>query len=339
LTTQPGSGARPPPTPKLSSRVERWTLPEPFAIAGLVQADTELVVVELTAGGCRGRGECERDDVLSPGCANVMAEIERVRPAIERGATRIELLELLPPGPARSAIDCAMWDLESKLTGEPVWMRAGLPQPQPVTTAYTLSTAPADQMAAAARRHAQRPLLKLKLEGTRAAECIAEVRAAAPRATLIADANGSIPPQHLLALLARCADHGVALLEQPLLRRADGLLAALPHDVPVCADESFHDRASLAEVIGKYDMVNVKLDKTGGLTEALLTITAARRLGLRVMIGCMLGTSLAMAPAFLLAPLAERVDLDGPLLLGGDRPGGMRFRGSTLYPASRAFWG
>jgi L-alanine-DL-glutamate epimerase-like enolase superfamily enzyme len=308
-------------------------------IAGLIQRDTELVVVEIEANGQRGRGECERDDLLSPNCPNVLAEMERVRPAIERGATRMDLLELLPAGPARSAIDCALWDLESKLAGEPVWALAGLSEPRPLTTAYTLSVAAPEQMAAAARREAHRPLLKLKLEGGSSSDCLRAVREAAPSTKLIADANGSIPPERLTEVIATCAQHGVVLLEQPLPRRADDALASVSHAIAICADESFHDRLSVPDILGRYDMVNVKLDKTGGLTEALLAIAAVQRRGLRIMVGCMLGTSLAMAPAFLLASQADYADLDGPLLLGADRPGGMRFDGSTLYPPARDFWG
>src|SRR5262249_26235802 len=182
-------------------------------------------------------------------------------------------------------------------------------------------------------------VLKLKLEGERASACVRAVREAAPVTRLIADANGSIPPAHLNDVIATCAQCGVAMLEQPLPRSADDVLAATTHEIAICADESFHDRRTLSDVVGKYDMVNIKLDKTGGLTEALLAIAAARSRNLRIMVGCMLGTSLAMAPAFLLASQADYADLDGPLLLGADRPGGMRYDGSTLYPPARDFWG
>lgn len=319
--------------------VERWTLVEPFVIAGLTQAHTDLVVVEITDGVHRGRGECERDDLIVPGAPNVIAELERAGPEIERGATRMDLLEVLPAGPARSALDCALWDLEGRISGEPVWRLAGVPEPRPVTTAYTLRAAPAARMAADARRNADRPLLKLKLDGDSAIDCVAAVREAAPDATLIADANGSLAPARVAGVLEAARRHGVAMLEQPLPRDADALLATLAHAIPVCADESFHDRATLPGVIGKYDLVNVKLDKTGGLTEALLAIAEAKRAGLRIMVGCMLGTSLAMAPAMLLASQADHVDLDGPLMLGKDRAGGMRFERSTLHAAERGFWG
>jgi L-alanine-DL-glutamate epimerase-like enolase superfamily enzyme len=324
---------------RLRQRTERWTLVDPFVIAGLVQADTELIVVEIAASDCVGRGECERDDLLVAGAPNVIAEIERAGPAIERGAGREDLLELLPAGPARSAIDCALWDLESRLRGEPVWAIAELPEPQAVTTAYTLRAASPARMAEDARRNADRPLLKLKLDGASSRACIEAVRAAAPDATLIADANGSLDDAFLPDVIAACERHRISMLEQPLPRGRDARLASAGRLVPLCADESFHDRRNLRDVIGNYDFVNVKLDKTGGLTEALFAIAAAKREGLRIMVGCMLGTSLAMAPAFLLAALAEHVDLDGPLMLGADRPGGMRYERSTLYPPEPEFWG
>lgn len=324
---------------ELRCRSELWTLDEPFAIAGLVQRDTELIVVEIGAEDCVGRGEAERDELLIPGRPNVLEEIERTRTAIEGGAGREDLLELLPAGPARSAIDCALWDLESRLERAPVWALAGLPQPRPVVTAYTLRAAPAPQMADDARRNIGRPLLKLKLEGIRASECVEAVRAAVPRATLIADANGSLCPELLAEVIAACERNRIAMLEQPLPPDADDALHDVRHTIAVCADESFHDRSSVRAVVGKYDMVNVKLDKTGGLTEALLTVAAARREGIRIMVGCMLGTSLAMAPALLLASQAEHVDLDGPLMLGRDRSGGLRYLGSTLHPAEGDFWG
>jgi L-alanine-DL-glutamate epimerase-like enolase superfamily enzyme len=323
----------------LAYSVETWTLRDPFVIAGLTQRETELVVVEVAAAGSVGRGECERDDLLVAGAPPVLGEIERARAAIEGGAGRDDLRELLPAGPARAALDCALWDLESKLAGEPVWALAGLPAPAPLTTAYTLRAATPARMAEDARRNAERPLLKLKLAGAAACACIEAVRAAAPGATLIADANGSLTRGLLRDVLAACAAHGVVMLEQPLPREGDAVLAEVERVVPVCADESFTDRGSLAAVADRYDMVNVKLDKTGGLTEAIATVAAARAAGLGIMVGCMLGTSLAMAPAFLLGALAEHVDLDGPLMLGRDRPGGMRYAGSTVHPPERTLWG
>jgi len=324
---------------ELRCRTELWTLDEPFVIAGLVQRDTQLIVVEIGADGHIGRGETERDDLLATGRVNVPQEIEQARDAIERGAGRQDLLDLLPAGPARSALDCALWDLESRIAQTPVWSLAGLPPPRPVTTAYTLRAGPAPQMADDARRNTGRPLLKIKLEGARASECVEAVRNAAPRAMLIADANGSLSADLLTEVMDTCERNGVEMIEQPLPPGADDALRGVEHTIAVCADESFLDRSSLSRVVGKYDMVNVKLDKTGGLTEALLSIEAARHAGLRIMVGCMLGTSLAMAPAHLLASQAEHVDLDGPLMLGRDRTGGLRYAGSTVHPPEGGFWG
>ena len=324
---------------ELRYRTELWTLDEPFVIAGLVQRDTELIVVEIGEQDHIGRGETERDDLLTPGRPNVLEELERAREAIERGAGREDLLELLPSGPARSALDCALWDLESRIARTPVWSLAGLPSPRPVTTAYTLRAGPPPRMADDARRNTGRPLLKLKLDGARASACVEAVRSAAPRATLIADANGSISRELLAEVMETCERNGVAMLEQPLPSGADDALRGIAHPIAVCADESFLDRSSLRDVMGKYDMVNVKLDKTGGLTEALRSIAAARQQGLRIMVGCMLGTSLAMAPALLLASQAEHVDIDGPLMLGRDRTGGLRYVGSTVHAAEASFWG
>jgi L-alanine-DL-glutamate epimerase-like enolase superfamily enzyme len=266
----------------------------------------------------------------------VLQEIEQARDAVERGAGREDLLEVLPAGPARSALDCALWDLESRIAQVPVWSLAGLPPPRPTTTAYTLRAGHAPQMADDARRNAERPLLKIKLEGARASGCVEAVRNAAPRATLIADANGSLSPDLLQEVIETCERNGVEMLEQPLPRGSDDALRGVEHTIAVCADESFLDRSSLSAVVGRYDMVNVKLDKTGGLTEALLSIAAARREGLRLMVGCMLGTSLAMAPALLLASQAEHVDLDGPLMLGRGSDRRVALRREHRAPAGRA---
>ena len=212
-----------------------WTLDEPFVIAGLVQRDTQLIVVEIGSKGHVGRGETERDDLLATGRANVVAELERTRDAVERGAGREDLLELLPSGPARSALDCALWDLESRIARTPVWSLAGLPPPRPVTTAYTLRAGPAPQMADDARRNTGRPLLKIKLEGARASECIEAVRGAAPHATLIADANGSLPPDLLAEVMETCERNAVSMLEQPLPPGADDVLRGGPRIRSWCA--------------------------------------------------------------------------------------------------------
>ena len=258
---------------------------------------------------------------------SVVAAIESVRREIEAGADRARLQSMLPPGAARNALDCALWDLEAKTTGVSAWRRAGLAAPGPTVTAYTISVDTPDAMAGAAARAAGRPLLKVKLAGEGDRARLAAVRAAAPCATLVVDANEAWRPADLAAMLEACAQAGVALVEQPLPADDDAALAGIAHPVPICADESVHGLAGLAALRDRYDAVNIKLDKTGGLTEALAVTAEAQRLGFSIMIGCMVGTSLAMAPALLLAERAAYVDLDGPLLLAKDRPEGAAVRG------------
>jgi L-alanine-DL-glutamate epimerase-like enolase superfamily enzyme len=245
----------------------------------------------------------------------------------------------MPPGAARNALDCAFWDLEAKRAGRPVHELAGIGVPRPLTTAYTISIGDPQAMAQAARAAASRPLLKIKLGAPGDPERIRAVRDAAPRSELIADANEGWNAANLAANLAACAAAGVTLVEQPLPADDDAALAAIRRPIPVCADESVHDRASLSRLAGRYDAVNIKLDKTGGLTEALAMAGEAERLGFRIMIGCMVATSLAMAPAILLAQRAQVVDLDGPLLLAKDRPDGLRYDGSLVHPPDPALWG
>jgi L-alanine-DL-glutamate epimerase-like enolase superfamily enzyme len=247
----------------------------------------------------------------------------------------------MPAGAARNALDCAYWDVNAKAAGRRVHELAGLVAPEPRITAYTISLAAPAVMAEAAGRAAARPLLKVKLGGTDGGdgERIAAVRRAAPRAELIVDANEGWTGDSLAENLAACADAGVTLIEQPLPEGKDAALARIERAIPVCADESVHDRASLAALAGKYDAVNIKLDKTGGLTEALALVAEAERRGFAVMVGCMVATSLAMAPAMLIAQRARVVDLDGPLLLAKDRPDGLRYDGSLAYPAPAALWG
>jgi L-alanine-DL-glutamate epimerase-like enolase superfamily enzyme len=271
---------------------------------------------------------------------SVRATIEAVRGDIEAGLDRAALQACLPAGAARNALDCALWDFDAKRTGVPAFQLAGLARLAPATTAYTISLGPPDAMAAAAAKAAYRPLLKIKLGGgSEDLARLAAVRAAAPEAELIVDANEGWRADTLAENLAACAAAGVALVEQPLLEAEDALLAEIPHPVPICADESIHDRAGLAALRARYDAINVKLDKTGGLTEALALAEAATAQGFALMVGCMVATSLGMAPAMLLAPRARFVDLDGPLLLAADRPDGLVYDGSLVRPPSAALWG
>lgn len=324
---------------RLSIVVERWPLANVFTIARGSKTEAVVVVVEIARDGHAGHGECVPYARYGETVEGVVAAIEARRAAIEAGLSRIELQQTVPAGAARNAIDCALWDLEAKLAGKPAWQIAGLPAPGPVTTAYTLSLGEPDAMGEAAAKAAYRPLLKVKLGTPDDAARISAVRRNAPNSQLIIDANEGWRADNLAANLKACADAGVVLIEQPLPSSDDGALAVVERIVPVCADESLHDRASLAILAGRYDAINIKLDKSGGLTEAIALARDARALGLELMIGCMVGTSLAMAPALLLAGQARVIDLDGPLLLSRDREPGLRYEGSTVYPPEPGLWG
>jgi len=324
---------------ELSVRIERWPLAGVFAISRGSKTEAVVVVAELSNGPHRGRGECVPYARYGATPDGIVAAIQAVRPVLRRGFDRGALQRAMPAGAARNALDCAYWDVNARQAGRPVHELAGLGAPAPRTTAYTISLAPAAAMAAAAERAAWRPLLKVKLGGDDDGKRIAAVRRAAPRAQLIVDANEGWTPDNLPENLAACADAGVALIEQPLPEGRDEALARIKRPIPVCADESVRDRASLDALAGKYDAVNVKLDKAGGLTEALALAAEAEQRGFAIMVGCMVATSLAMAPAMLVAQRARWVDLDGPLLLVRDRADGLRYEGSLVYPPAPALWG
>ena len=323
----------------ISLATERWPIAGSFAISRGAKTEAMVVVAELGGGKARGRGECVPYARYGETVDSVRRQIEAVAPHLAAGFDRQGLQSALPPGAARNALDCAFWDLEAKRAGRPVHALAGLPAPRALTTAYTISLADPDAMAAAAAKAAQRTLLKIKLGAPGDPARIAAVRAAAPKAALIVDANEGWGDSNLAANLAACAQAGVKLIEQPLPDQRDAALGRIARTVPICADESAHDRASLARLAGKYDAVNIKLDKAGGLTEALAMMAEAKRLGFSVMAGCMVATSLAMAPAMLLAQGADYVDLDGALLLAKDRAEGLRYEGSLVYPSTPALWG
>ena len=264
-----------------------------------------------------------------------------MRDALAGGLDREALQATLPAGAARNAVDCALWDLEAKRRGTPVWRLAGLDEPTRVTTAYTLSLEAPDAMEASARVQAARPLLKVKLGGDGAGDVarLEAVRRGAPGARLIVDANEGWTLADYERLAAPMLALGVTLVEQPLPAGDDAALADATRVLPVCADESCHDRGTLPALVGRYDLVNIKLDKTGGLTEALAMRAAAREAGFGIMVGCMVCSSLAMAPALLVAQGADVVDLDGPLLLAKDRSSPLRYEGSVVHPAETALWG
>jgi len=325
---------------ELSVRIERWPLAGVFAISRGSKTEAVVVVAELSDGTHRGRGESVPYARYGETPDGIVAAIEAVRPVLRRGLDRGALQRAMPAGAARNALDCAYWDVNAKQTGLRVHELAGLGAPAPLTTAYTISLASAAAMAAAAEQAAWRPLLKVKLGGgDDDGKRIAAVRRAAPRAELIVDANEGWNPDNFKANLAACADAGVTLIEQPLPEGRDEALARVKHPIPVCADESVHDRASLDALAGKYDAVNIKLDKAGGLTEALALAAEAEQCGFAIMVGCMVATSLAMAPAMLVAQRARWVDLDGPLLLASDRADGLRYEGSLVYPPDPVLWG
>jgi L-alanine-DL-glutamate epimerase-like enolase superfamily enzyme len=323
----------------LEVAVERWPIAGSFTIARGSKTEAVVVVATITENGVRGRGECVPYVRYGETIDGVVRALEGQRAAMAAGLTRDALQQSLPAGAARNALDCALWDLEAQTSGARVWDLAGWPSPDPVTTAFTLSLGTPERMAEAAVAARARPLLKVKLGGDGDAARVAAVRRAAPAARLIVDANESWTPATLDANLAACAAAGVELIEQPLPAGEDDVLRDCGSPIALCADESFHDRSSFAALAGRYQAINLKLDKTGGLTEALAVAAEAQARGLAIMVGCMVGTSLAMAPAFVLARCAQFVDLDGPLLLARDRAPGIRFEGSTMLPFGPDVWG
>jgi L-Ala-D/L-Glu epimerase len=320
-------------------RTERWPVAGSFAIARGTRTEAVVVVAELSDGAHAGRGECVPYRRYGETVDTVVGAIEGQRGPLADGLDRATLQKVMAPGAARNALDCALWDLEAKRAGRSVHALAGLPPPRPVTTALTISLGTPAAMAAAAAKSAARVLLKVKLGGDGDPERIAAVRRAAPQAELIVDANESWSARNLADNLAACAAAGVTLVEQPLPQSQDDALAAIAHPIAICADESVHDRGSLDRLTGKYDAINIKLDKAGGLTEALLLAAEGERRGFALMVGCMVATSLSMAPAVLVAQRARIVDLDGPLILARDRPHGLVYQRSLVHPATAALWG
>ena len=323
----------------LSASVEHWPIAGSFAISRGAKTEAVVVVAELSDGIYRGRGECVPYARYGESATGVMNALEAMAPVLSQGLDRSSLQTAMPAGAARNALDCAFWDLAAKRAGQRVHELLGEPPLRPLVTAYTISLGTPDGMAASAAKVAHRALLKVKLGGADDPARIVAVRNAAPRSELIVDANEGWTPDNLEQNLRACAQAGVTLVEQPLPAQGDEALAQIARPIAVCADESAHASASLPALVGKYDAVNIKLDKTGGLTQALATARQAEELGLMVMVGCMVATSLAMAPAMLVAQRARLVDLDGPLLLARDRPAGLRYKGSLVHPPERALWG
>lgn len=310
-----------------------------FTISRGTRTHAQVVVVTLEDNGTVGRGECVPYPRYGESLESVQTQIEEIGPMLKSGLTRAALQDAMPAGAARNAVDCALWDLDAKLSGQSAAGLAGLEALHPVPTAFTISVDTPEVMAEKTSAAAHRPLLKVKLAGPGDDARILAVREAAPQSTLIVDANEAWDPSCFETNMAACKAAGVQLIEQPLPAGDDDLLASMDRPVTICADESLSPGKGLDGLREKYDAVNIKLDKAGGLTEALKLLEAARKADFKVMTGCMLGTSLAMAPAVLLAQSADYVDLDGPLLLAQDRTPGLRFDGSTLYPPEAALWG
>ncbi len=323
----------------LEVKVETWPVRGAFTISRGSRTEAVVIVARLTDCGHEGRGECVPYARYGETAESVRAQIEGLADQIASGLDRLGLQDAVAPGAARNALDCAFWDLEAKRADKRVWELAGVSEPQSLTSAYTLSLDTPEAMRNAARDNASRPLLKLKLAGPDDLNRVKAVREGAPKSDLIVDANEGWTGDVYAGLAPELVALGVTMIEQPLPAADDQVLADMDRQVPVCADESCHDRGSLESLKGRYDLINIKLDKTGGLTEALALKAEAERMGFGIMVGCMLGTSLSMAPAHLVAQGVQVVDLDGPLLLAEDRDPAIRFEGSTIHPPGAALWG
>jgi L-Ala-D/L-Glu epimerase len=326
---------------RLAVSSERWTLRESFAISREVFTHSQIISVTISDGVHFGRGECEPHESDPVRVCAVMSTICELERHIVNGMTRGALAEHLPAGPARNALDCALWDLEAKRAGRRVWELLSMPMHGSVPTAYTLGLDTPAAMASKARAFAQWPLLKIKLGGNDEVdiERVRAIREVRPDARLIVDANGGWTLPRLKELAPALKSFDVELIEQPLPADSDAELSSYRSPVPLCADESCMDRQSLQHVVGRYQCINIKLDKTGGLSEALHLVREARELGIGIMVGCMVGTSLAMAPALMVAQFAEFIDLDGPMLLTDDREHGLEFREGHVMLPSAKLWG
>lgn len=323
----------------LDARHDRFALSRPFRISRGVKTAADVVTVTVREGELVGRGEGVPYPRYGESVASVLAEVAAVRAAVEEGAEREDLLQLMPPGAARNAVDCALWDLAAKRAGRSVADLLGTPAPEPIATALTIGIDDPAAMAREAAALAHVPLLKVKVDAADPAAALRAVRAAAPQPTLIVDPNESWDEGLLSAIMPLLVEARVALLEQPVRADADDWLADFGSPVPICADEAIHTVAELDQVAARYDAVNIKLDKTGGLTAALKLAAEATARGMRLMSGCMVCSSLGIAPALSIAGLAEWADLDGPLWLAADRAGGVMETGGMLRPPTAGFWG
>jgi L-alanine-DL-glutamate epimerase-like enolase superfamily enzyme len=324
---------------RLSASTQSFGLSRPFRIARGTKTVAEVILVTVEAGAVTGRGECVPYARYGESLEHTLEAIEAIRPAIEAGMDRATLQSAMPPGAARNAVDCALWDLEARLCGRPVWALAGSRPPAPLATALTIAIDTSAAMSEAAAALAEAPLLKVKLDEHHVEARLKAVRAVAPGPRLIVDPNESWTVEMVDQLGPMLRGFGCDLLEQPVPARIDAGLADLDRAVPICADESVHVSNDLGALAARYSHVNIKLDKTGGLTEALRLLAAARAAGLGVMTGCMVSTSLSMAAALPIAAQSDFVDLDGPFWLRADRPDGVRIDRGWLHPPGHGFWG
>lgn len=324
---------------KIDVRVEEWALAKPFRIAGNEWLSIECIVVELTDSNVCGRGEGQGVFYLGETIDSMMQQVNSVADTLRQGVSRQELLAVLPAGGARNAIDCALWDLEAKQSRRSIWELTGI-SPQPVTTVFTIGIeATPELMAANALAAAEYPVLKIKLDENSPLERLAAIRAARPDAKIVVDANQAWSFEIFQDLLPRCVDLNISMIEQPLPRGEDAVLEGFKSPITLAADESCLDTSELEEASRRYDMINIKLDKTGGLTEALQLARQAKEHGCELMVGNMAGTSLGMAPSFVVAQLCELVDIDGPLLLRKDRALGLRYQGGVVEVFDAGLWG
>ena len=324
---------------KLSVHIEEWELTQPFRIANFEWVNARGIVVQLAEDGYIGRGEAQGVFYLGETAESLFAQVNAVAGAVRKGITRDQLQALLPAGGARNAIDCALWDLECKRSGQTIWQLTGI-DPGPVTTVFTIGLeATPEAMAAKAAAAADAPVLKIKLGADRPYERLAAIRAARPDAAIVVDANQGWDFAQLQAVIPKCVGLDLGMIEQPLPRGGDAELEGFDSPVTLAADESCLDSSELEIAAQRYGMINIKLDKTGGLTEALELARQARALGCKLMVGNMVGTSLAMAPSFVIAQLCDFVDIDGPLLLKYDHPGGLRYHKGIVTGLEPRFWG
>ncbi len=324
---------------KFSAFIEEWEMKQPFRITGAVWTHSRSLVVQLGQDGHIGRGEAQGVYYLDESAESMLAQVDAVADSIRRGIGREALQDLFPPGGARNAVDCALWDLECKLKGKTIWQLTGI-DPKPVTTVFTIGLeATAEAMAAKAAAASDAPVLKIKLDGHQPYEKLAAIRAARPDAQLVVDANQGWDFELLKEVLPKCAKLDLGMIEQPLPRGADAELEGFESPIILAADESCLHTGELDQAARRYGMINIKLDKTGGLTEALALAKAARAKGCKLMVGNMMGTSLGMAPSFVIAQLCDFVDIDGPLLLKHDHLNGLQYEKGQAEVFAPSFWG